>query len=233
MKKSFAQEVKEEIIKNFKPAECCPAAYFSARMLKTGAAPLFADKKECCQKSFVTGAFLETGTVSVASVYHLEFVLQREETAADIIRILAHFGVTAKITRRGAAFVVYLKDSEAISDLLALLGASVAVLTLQNLKISRGIRGRENRATNCITANIDKTVDAAARQTEAIAYLKEHGGLSQLPPRLREAAEIRLAHREESAEELTGYFSPPLTKSGVVHRLNKIIELANERREQQ
>ena len=226
--KSFARLAKEEILRNFKPDGCCPGAYFTARTLRTGSAGGVAAAPPCCKKAYLTGAFLECGTVSLSGVYHLEFVLPREAQADDIAAMLTSFGFLPKKAVRGASFVVYLKESEAISDLLALLGASGAVLRLQSVKVDREMNNRINRASNCDVYNIGKSVDAAARQTAAIELVRARGGLKQLPEKLRAAAEIRLRHPEESMEELRARFDPPLSKSGINHRYQKILEIAEK-----
>jgi DNA-binding protein WhiA len=190
---------------------------------------------DCCKIAYLTGAFLACGTVGLPAPeknngYHLEFVLSGETLADDVIKILRHFAFSfnpKKTTRKGN-YVVYLKESDAIGNLLALLKASNAVLKLQALKIDRGLRNYVNRQKNCDEANIDKSLDTIARQLTAINFLNENGGLGTLSPRLRELADLRLKHREESTGELAAFLRPPLSKSGINHRFNKIIKIADE-----
>ena len=123
--------------------------------------------------------------------------------------------------------VLYFKGGEQISDLLIYLGSTKAVFNLQNIMVERSVRNSVNRQTNCISANIDKVVDASNRQLEAIKVIEKFAGLDSLPPKLKEAALLRKQNPTESLDELVQIFDQAVTKSGLNHRFRKIINIAN------
>ena len=127
---------------------------------------------------------------------------------------------------RGSETSLYIKDSAEIEDFLAFIGAAKASLDFMNAKISKDVRNGINRLTNCETANIDKASTAAAVQLEAIRTLTERGELEKLPQELRETAIARLENPELSLNELKRILDPPVSKSGLHHRLKKLTELA-------
>lgn len=184
-------------------------------------------KKDCCKRAYLRGLFLGSGSLSNPNKgYHMEFVLEREEIARSVCKLLLHFQISAKIISRKSTFVVYLKDSEHISTLLGLMSASRALFALENIRLLKGMRNGVNRAVNCETANVEKTVAAAVRQTQSIRHLQEHIGLDALPPPLREVAYARLENPEATLQELGELLSVPLGKSGINHRLRKLQQLA-------
>ena len=108
------------------------------------------------------------------------------------------------------------------------MGAYVALMNLENVRIFKEMRGSVNRIVNCETANINKVVGAACRQVEDIRYIQSKMGLDELPPTLREMAQIRLEYPDSSLKELGELCDPPVGKSGVNHRLRKLSELAKK-----
>ncbi len=184
-------------------------------------------KNACCQRAFLRGAFLSTGSISdPAKGYHLEFVCTDAEKAAQIQEMLHNFDIEGKIVLRKKYHVVYLKEGESIVDLLNVCEAHVALMELENLRILKDMRNSINRRVNCEAANITKTVNAATRQIEDIEYIQSHGGLGMLPDNLREMAEVRLEYPDATLKELGEYLNPPVGKSGVNHRLQKLNEIA-------
>ena len=139
-------------------------------------------------------------------------------------------GMQWKISRRKGNFILYMKESEQIEDFLTWIGATKATLKLMDIKIVKGMRNKVNRATNCETANLDKTVSASRSQVADIAYIKERRGLSYLDEELRPLAELRLENPECSLRELAAMLNPPLSRSGVNHRLKRIQQAAQELR---
>jgi len=129
------------------------------------------------------------------------------------------------IVRKGC-HVLYLKVGEQIADYLALIGAQKAALAFHETLIFKEIRNSVNRRTNCESANMGKTAAAAAEQLRAVQHIADNGGLAQLPPELEELARLRLEHPEYSLRELAESFDPPLSRSGINHRLRRIAEFA-------
>ena len=189
-------------------------------------------KNSCCKRAFLRGAFLSVGSMSdPAKGYHLEFDCTDEAKAKQLQEVMGDFDIESKIILRKKYYVVYLKEGAGIVDLLNVCEAPVSLMNLENLRILKEMRNSVNRRVNCETANITKTVNAAARQVEDIEYLKLHYGFENLPEALREMAEVRLENPDAPLKELGEYFHPPIGKSGVNHRLRKLSELADKARE--
>lgn len=186
-------------------------------------------KDENCVRCFLRGAFIVHGTVSEPQKgYHLEYRLKSATRAAFVYRQLIGQGIEPKIVNRrsGAGVGLYYKNSSALEDVLTYLGAVKCVFDLINVKIEREIRNSVNRGTNCVAGNIAKSVSAAQRQTMAISFLDDAGKLSMLPDELFETAKLRLENPSMSLTELARSHEPPISKSGLNHRLSKIIEMA-------
>ncbi len=189
-------------------------------------------KNACCKRAYLRGTFLCIGSISDPSKsYHLEFLAGTMEQAEQLREVLADFSIDAKITQRKKYFVVYIKEGEAIVDLLNIMGAHVALMNLENLRIVKEVRNSINRRVNCETANITKTINASYRQVEDIEYLRDHYGLHKLAPGLEEMAIVRLANPDLPLKDLGALLDPPVGKSGVNHRLRKLSELAERMRE--
>ncbi len=186
-------------------------------------------KNSCCKRAFLRGAFLSIGSMSdPAKGYHLEFDCCDEAKAKQLQELIKGFGIEAKIILRKRYYVVYLKEGAGIVDLLNVCEAPVSLMNLENLRILKEMRNSVNRRVNCETANIARTVSAAARQVEDIQYLQLHYGFQNLPDGLRQMAEVRLENPDTPLKELGEYFTPPIGKSGVNHRLRKLSELAEK-----
>ncbi len=186
-------------------------------------------KNFCCKRAFLRGAYLSVGSMSdPAKSYHLEFACTDERKAKQLQEVMRDFGIDSKIILRKKYYVVYLKEGSGIVDLLNVCEAPVSLMNMENLRILKEMRNSVNRRVNCETANIAKTVTAAARQVDDIEYLRVHYGFQNLPQALREMAEIRLENPDAPLKELGEYFSPPIGKSGVNHRLRKLGELAEK-----
>lgn len=186
-------------------------------------------EKEELAKSIIRGAFLGAGSVNnPESKYHLEIILSTEYNAKKIVKLLATLTITAKIIKRKNGYGIYIKDGEEISKLLALIGASSSVLKFEEIRVIRDIKNNINRKVNCETANLTKTVNAAVKQTEAIRKLQKSGEFDKLSDNLKEIANLRLENPDASLIELGQMLKEPLGKSGVNHRLNKILEISNQ-----
>lgn len=185
--------------------------------------------KICCRKSFLRGIFLAGGSVSKpVSDYHLELVTDNEGLAILIQKIMHGFSLPAKITDRKNDYIVYLKEGNAIAGFLAVIGAHNSLLEFENIRVVKEMRNKVNRLVNCETANLNKIVQAAVYQIACIKYIDKTCGLYNLPPLLKEAADLRLAHPEASVAELASITEGNIGKSGFNHRLKKIERMALE-----
>lgn len=184
-------------------------------------------RRDCCAVSYLRGAFLGGGFVADPhGDFHFELTAETEEMAADLAKLMARFGMHAKVTRRRGLHSVYLKGAESIVTFLALVGAHRALLRTEDVRIVKSMRNEVNRLVNAETANLQKSAEAAIAQIEAIRVLDRTRGLENLPPALRELAVLRTEHPEVSLRELGELADPPLSKSAVYHRIRRIEELA-------
>ncbi len=177
--------------------------------------------------AFISGVFLACGSIiAPQKSYHLEFALPRFELAQTIIPPLQTLGLNPKqLIRRGIP-ILYFRESEQIEDLLARMGAPLCAMEMMDVKILKEMRNKVNRVTNCETANIDKTVAAALEQQREIEYIQTAQGLESLPSELAELATLRLQNPELSLRELGQLLVTPLSRSGVNHRLQRLMEIA-------
>ena len=188
--------------------------------------------RSCCKRAFLRGAFLATGSMShPEKSYHIEIVCAVRAKARQLQTLMRGFGLDAKVIQRKKSYIVYLKEGAQIVDLLNVMEAPVALMEMENVRILKEMRNSVNRQVNCETANINKTVSAAVKQTEDITYIQNTIGLAKLPEGLQEIAEIRLAHPNASLKELGDLLTEPIGKSGVNHRLRKLSEIAATLRE--
>jgi len=180
-------------------------------------------------KSLVRGAFLGSGSITEPdSRYHLEIRLKEEKGREKIINAISKFDINLKKLDRKYSYSVYIKDGEEISKFLALIGANSSVLKYEDIRVLKDTKNNVNRKVNCETANLNKTISAAVYQIQAIEKLKKQKKFNKLPLNLREIAEIRIKNPDASLVELGKMLPKPIGKSGVNHRLKKIIEIAEE-----
>ena len=185
--------------------------------------------RKCCRMSFLRGVFLASGSVTdPEKEYHLEFVLGDEAFALAVQKLIARFDLDAHMTMRRQMTLVYLKGQSEITDMLSILGAQSARFAMEDAFIRKELRNNANRAVNCDSANVQRSVTAASRQTQAIERLIAAKGESSLPPALLQTAKLRLRYPEVSLEELGSLCDPPVGKSGVNHRLRRLEKMAQE-----
>lgn len=188
----------------------------------------YAVLEEACDRvSFLRGAFLAGGSVTdPGKGYHLEMATSHYSVSRELSALMGELGFRPKEATRKANYVTYFKSSSAIEDFLTTIGAPVQAMEIMNAKAEKQLRGGVNRRVNCDAANLDKTVDAAMEQLEAIRRVEESRGLDGLPDKLREAAALRRAHPEMTLTELAALCDPPVTKSAFNHRLRKLMAMA-------
>jgi DNA-binding protein WhiA len=186
-------------------------------------------RKSCCRRAYLRGAFLGGGSVSrPEGEYHLELVTPNVDFAKTLVRLMRQYHLPVGMTGRKKDFIVYLKDGDAITTFLRIIGAHHALMEFENVRVIKDMRNQVNRLVNCETANLQKTVNAAVRQVEAIKLIDQKKGLANLPVKLREAAELRLEHPEATLQELVDLLGGDVGKSGMNHRLRKLQEIAAE-----
>ncbi|HEY8341641.1 MAG TPA: DNA-binding protein WhiA [Calditerricola sp.] len=192
-------------------------------------------KKKCCKRAYLRGAFLAGGSVNhpEASSYHLEIFNAYPEHCQELADLANQFRLNARCIERKKGYILYLKESEKIAEFLNIIGAHQALLYFEDVRIFKDMRNSVNRVQNCELANLNKTVNAAMRQIENIRYIEKTIGLDQLPPKLREVAELRLQHPDVNLKELGELLPGKVSKSGINHRLRKINEIAEKLRQRE
>ena len=184
------------------------------------------------QRAFVRGAFLAAGSVTDPEKgYHLEFAVSYRNLCMDICRIIREIqdcDITVKMLSRQGSYIAYIKDSEQITDLLTYMGAVVAAMNVMGTKALKQVRNTANRRANSEIANLQKTAAASAVQIKAIKKLKKMGKYNLLPDELKVVAQLRYDYPELTLRQLGEMLDPPISRSGVNHRLEKIIQMAEE-----
>lgn len=187
-------------------------------------------EEDCCKAAFLRGAFLAGGSVTdPGKGYHLELTTVHQRVAREAYTLMEEvLNFYPKTASRGGGQVLYLKQSDQISDCLAYLGASVAAMGIIEAKLEKELNNKVNRRCNCDEANTSKVVEAAQEQLSAIRALRERGVYEQLPGKLQQAAIAREENPESSLTELASLMEPPITKPAMNHRLKKLVQLAQE-----
>lgn len=181
-------------------------------------------------KWLIRGAYLGAGSINnPEKKYHLEIGISNVENANKIIQYLKEFEIKSNIVEKKGEYAIYIKDGEAISKILALIGANKSVLKFEEIRVQREMNNKINRIVNCETANLNKTINASIEQIEAIKRLKSNGKFEKLDEPLKEIAELRLKNPNSNLTELGKLLKNPVGKSGVNYRLKRIMEMSNEK----
>ena len=186
---------------------------------------------QTCVSAYISTAFLCGGTVTdPQKEYNLEFLTGRTNLAKDFEALLAEHEFAPHRTRRNGVNLIYVKSSASVERILAFMGAAEASARMNAQKAVKQLRNQINRQTNCDTANLGKTARANAQTTRAIRFLQEQGALETLPEVLQQAAAIRMENPDLSLTALCACFDPPVSKSGLSHRMKKLEALAEDLR---
>ena len=182
---------------------------------------------EDAKRSFLRGCFLGGGYCSNPQRgYRVELVLRSGSLAAELVPLLEKLSLRPERTQRNDRQVLYMQDAEGVTGFLALLGASVSAMALMDVQAEKDMRNYVNRANNCEMANLSKQVDSSLQQQIAIRTVLEKVPHEKLSPSLREAAELRLNHPSATLVELAELAD--IAKSGMYHRLARLVKLAQE-----
>jgi hypothetical protein len=184
-------------------------------------------RKHCCRHAYLRGAFLGGGSVNrPEGSYHLELVTGSEVFAQLLLSLCRKFDLPVGLSERKNDYIVYIKESDAIMDFLAIIGAENALVEFEVARNLKEVRNQVNRLVNCETANLQKTANASVRQMEHIKLIKAKLGFDSLPEPLQEVAVVRLSHPDASLKELAEVLH--ISKSGINHRLRKLENIAVE-----
>lgn len=182
-----------------------------------------------CRCAYLRGTFLGTGWVaSPERQHHLEMTTVNTEAADALGQLLFDFGIPVRVAYRKECLVLYIKEGDQIVRFLGLVGATEALLRYESIRAVKDMRNRVNRQVNAETANLTKTVEAAARQVQVLEQLRVEGKIQELSEPLRELALLRLSHPVASLKELGEMCSPPISKSAANHRMRKLMQMAGD-----
>ena len=242
---SFSSDIKEEILSKSKKEtkHCCVSAEKFGELLTDVALKSelkeeyseymdISKLSECCIKSILKGAFLASGyIIDPLNDYHFEIDFKNKACAEYIFNLLSVLEFTPKLLKRknSNSYIKYFKDSEQISLFLGIIGANKALLLFENVRVEKEVKNNINRNINCETANLSKTIAASVLQLEAINKLKNNGKFNSLSDKLKYTASLREKYPHESLDFISSKTTGDnkITKSGLKHRLDKIVALAN------
>jgi hypothetical protein len=189
-------------------------------------------KSECCKRAYIRGAYICVGTMAhPGKAYHMEFAAD-SSYKKNLIEIFDFFEINPKEHSRTSGDILYFKEAEQISTILNIMGAHIAMMEFENCRVDKDVNNAINRAANAAAANEDKVISASARHIKDILDIQRIAGLSVLEQGLAEVAEIRMDNPLASLEDIAKQLTPPISKSGVNHRLKKISEIADKYRKQ-
>lgn len=227
-KMTFTSEVKEAL-SSVKEKRCCKKAFSNAESFLTENALIERENFVCdeCKNAFLRGVFLKCGSVNAPDKSnHLEMKVGSEMNADEMCIFLREMGLEAKVSRRRGKYVVYFKDGDTIFHVLSVMGAQKCAFDVVNTQIEKNIRNNVNRVNNCEMANMQKSANATVRQLDAIRELMHDDKFDTLPEKLLYTAILRRDNPDLSLTDLANIHEPPITKSCVNHRLEKLIKLA-------
>lgn len=234
---SFSSRTKQMLAELPIKKGCCKHSFTDATALSAAASEERTEKIKnevfkcpACLPHYIRGLFIAFGSVTdPAKGHHLEFSFPSDAERDEAAEKLTDFGFEPKKAVRKGKYIAYYKSSEVIEDLLCSIGANSAAFDLMNEKIISAIRGDTNRQVNCDSANINKMISASKRHIDAIKAITDAGIMNELPEYLKEAARIRTEFPEASLADLGMKFDPSISKSGVNHRLEKIVDFAKSK----
>lgn len=184
-------------------------------------------KKKPLINAFLRGVFLVGGYVQhPRQGRDLEIAFPDEETQKLIADFFKSEGFKAGLRYRKHKYYIYLKNYEDIKNFLRRVGAQNSSFKFEEQQTFNEMKNYVNRQVNFEKANVQRMVNSAFRQIEAILTVEKIIGINNLTPALREAANLRLKYPELSLEELAKKAKTRLTKSGLSHRLKRIQKLA-------
>lgn len=187
-------------------------------------------EEDCCKTAFLRGAFLAGGSVTDPSKgYHLELSTTHSSVSRETYALLQDaLGFYPKLTSRAGGYILYLKQSDLISDFLTFLGAPISAMGIMEAKLEKELNNKVNRRCNCDEANTSKVVEASQEQLAAIRVLRERGIADKLPQKLQQALIAREMNPESTLTELASMMEPPISKPAMNHRLKKLVDMAKE-----
>ncbi len=219
---AYSNEIKAKLLELEPKKQCCIESISAGRKLEK--AGIVCDRDLGC---YLRGVFLKCGSVTAPGRNFMLSLSPKSQAFADyLFELLENIGLTPKLTQRRGKPLLYYKAGESIEDFLSYIGATNITLDIMSAQVLSDVRNTANRLCNAETANLDRAARAAAEQCEAIKLLIKQGVLNNLSPELRECAELRIANPDLNLEQLRLLFREPVSKSGLNHRLRRLVEIA-------
>jgi len=238
---SFSSTLKETLTALPIKKKCCQHIFREITELdpavKEDRTQLFADLYENCRcpsclSHLIRALFVRYGSMTdPEKQYHLDFSFAYETERDYVTEILSEAELDPRLSERKGRYIIYFKGSSCIEDVLVFIGASTVAFELMNQKIVREIRNATNRQVNCDTANIERVLQASQKYLEAIDYLIDTGEINAMPRNLLETALLKRSNPQIPLEDLGLMLNPPVSKSGMRHRLEKIYQYYTDKKE--
>ncbi len=224
-KDSFVHLVKGNKIMILQQSFTPFCSLMSACFMDNAAEQLLLDKEFV--RCFLRGAFLSCGYCSDPSKsYRVEYRISNDRICMLIIAMLGFFDIKTTVSSRDSYTLIYFKNGDMVSDFLAVMRATGAVMEFENLRAEKEVNGRVVRTFNCDSGNLKRTADASAKRSMAFDRITAAGIKNQLPKELKDTMDAHYTNPEASISELAAMMDPPIGKSGMNHRISKLIEIA-------
>lgn len=233
---SFSYKLKEELLSNLKiqndSKDILEDKEKILEIFKSAQKEQNKETKQELYSKFLALVFIKCGNITnPENEYHMEFDLTSPDLCDAIMHAFEHsdvLGFSPSLTERRNHFVIYLKDNQKITDFLVFIGAQKAAMEIMQIKMIKEIRNNINRSTNFETANLSRVTNSSTQHIAAINKIKESIGIEELPEHLRETALLRIMNPYMSLNDLSRLYEKPISKSGINHRLKKIMDIAKE-----
>lgn len=229
---TFSSKIKSSLVSSKPEKKCCKISRkFAKSFIEDN---VLIDKSlfkcEDCKRAFLSGLFVLCGTVSNPDKSnHLEYRLSNEPSSDELFIFLKECGFEPKKSRRHDSYALYFKNGDSIFEFLSYIGAQKNAFDFLNAQLEKQVRNNVNRVTNCEYANMQKTADASKKVLCAIKRLKNSGKLEKLDEKIKESARLKLGNPDLSLSALADLHTPPISKSCLNHRLEKLIKLSQSK----
>lgn len=186
-------------------------------------------EEDCCRYAFLRGAYLTGGYLSEPEkLYYLELSTTHGALVRELAVLVSEMGLRMKTSRRKDNYILYCKDSETLENYLTMCGAHKAVIAFMETRVIKDVRNKINRRVNCEASNIMKAAENGSNQLQMMRRIRKAGLENTLDEKLREAMRLRMEYPDETLAELAARTEPPVSKSGLNHRLNKLVAMAEQ-----
>ena len=176
--------------------------------------------------AFLKGIFGSSGGLYFPkSGYYLTLIISDKNISEATKSILTSTGLSWTSHKNEFS----LRNHEDIMTFLCNINLTVSALKFDNIAMIRSVKNRANLQSNYEIANITRSTRASSEQLKLAEKISEAGILETLPEKLKSLIKLRTTHPEFSLEELGANLFPPISKSAVKYRWDKIQKIINEK----